>query len=135
MERGAMRVQVGMRGQAAITVDQTNTASALGSGAVPSFGTPALVALMERAAVNAVRHHLDEGQETVGTLVNVRHSAPTPVGKRVRAEATVTAVEGRRIAFAVTAADASGPVGEGTHERVVVDREQFIWKLATRGAS
>jgi fluoroacetyl-CoA thioesterase len=130
-----MPVQIGMKGQAAVTVDQKNTASALGSGALPCFGTPALVALMERAAVNAVRYHLDDGQETVGTLVSVRHTAPTPVGKRVHAEATVTAVEGRRISFTVTAADASGSVGEGTHERFVVDREQFVWKLATRGAS
>jgi fluoroacetyl-CoA thioesterase len=130
-----MPVQVGMKGQAAVTVDQSNTAAALGSGAVPSFGTPALVALVERAAVNAIRHHLEEGQETVGVQVSLRHTAPTPVGKRVRAEATVTAVDGRKIAFSVTAADSSGPVGDGTHERVVIDREQFIWKLATRGAS
>ena len=130
-----MPVQVGMKGQAAITVDNTNTASALGSGAVPAFGTPALVALVERAAVNAVRYQLEEGQDTVGIHISVSHTAPTPVGKRVRAEATVTAVDGRKITFAVTAADSSGPVGEGTHERVVINREQFIWKLASRGAS
>jgi predicted thioesterase len=130
-----MEVQVGMKGQAAVTVDQSNTAAALGSGSVPSFGTPALVALIERAAVNAIRNRLEEGQETVGVQVSIRHTAPTPVGKRVRAEATVTGVEGRRITFNVTAADSSGSVGDGTHERVIIDREQFIWKLATRGAS
>ena len=129
-----MPVQVGLRGEAAVTVDQSNTASALGSGGVPAFGTPALVALMERAAVNALRRHLKDDEESVGASISVRHLAPTPVGKRVRAEATVAAVEGRRISFSVVAYDSSGKVGEGTHERVVVDREQFIWKLATRGS-
>jgi predicted thioesterase len=129
-----MQVQVGARGESAITVDQSNTASALGSGSVPAFGTPALVQLMERAAVNAVRRFLEDGEDTVGAGVSILHTSPTPVGKRVRAEAVVTAVEGRKISFAVSARDSAGPVGEGTHERVVVDREQFLWKLAAKGA-
>jgi predicted thioesterase len=128
-----MPVRVGLRGESAITVSETSTATALGSGNVPAFGTPALVQLMERAAVHALRGQLEEGQESVGSAVNVKHLAPTPVGRRVRAEAVVTAVEGRRITFAVTASDASGKVGEGTHERVVIDRDQFIWKLASKG--
>jgi predicted thioesterase len=124
-----------MRGEASITVDQSHTASELGSGNLPTLGTPALIALLERAAVNAVRRGLDEGEETVGVAINVRHSAPTPIGKRVRAEAVVTAVDDRTIRFDVRAADAASTVAEGTHERVVVDREQFIWRAASRGVS
>jgi predicted thioesterase len=129
-----MTVSVGLRGEAAVTVDQRNTAIAMGSGNVPVFATPALIALMERAAVNALRRHLDEGEDSVGVAVAVRHLAPTPVGKRVRAEAEVTAVEGRRVTFAVRAFDAVEKVGEGTHERMLVDREGFMWKVASKGA-
>lgn len=129
-----MAITVGLRGEAAVVVDQHNTATAMGSGNVPAFATPAMIALMERAAVNALRRHLDEGQESVGVAVDVRHLAATPVGKRVRAEAEVTAVEGRRITFAVRAFDAVEKVGEGSHQRILVDREQFIWKMATKGA-
>jgi fluoroacetyl-CoA thioesterase len=130
-----MPVTPGMRGDATITVDQGHTASALGSGNVPTLGTPALVALIERAAVNAVRRGLDEGEETVGIGINLRHTAPTPIGKRVRAEVVVTAVNDRTISFDVRAADAASTIAEGTHERVVVDREQFVWRAASRGVS
>jgi predicted thioesterase len=124
-----------MRGEASITVDQSHTASASGSGNVPTLGTPALVALLERAAVNAIRHALDEGEVTVGISINVRHTAPTPIGKHVRAQAVVTAVNDRSISFDVRAADLAATVAEGTHERVIVDREQFIWRAASRGVS
>lgn len=130
-----MALTTGMRGEAAITVDQSHTASALGSGNLPTLGTPALIALMERAAANVARRGLEPGEETVGTMVNVRHLVPTPIGKRIRAEAVVTAVEGSTIAFEVRAFDSAGTViGEGTHERRIVDREQFIWTAAMRGA-
>jgi fluoroacetyl-CoA thioesterase len=129
-----MPVTRGMRGEASLTVDQAHTASALGSGNVPTLGTPALVALVERAAVNAVRRGLDEGQESVGTSINLRHLAPTSIGKHVRAEAVVTAVDGRTIQFEVRASDSVATIAEGTHSRVLVDREQFIWQAAARGA-
>ena len=128
-----MAVTPGMIGEASLTVDQAHTASALGSGNVPTLGTPAVVALLERAAVHAVRKGLEDGQETVGTMVNVRHLSPTPIGKRVRALAVVTNVDERTITFDVSASDSSGKIAEGTHQRVVVDREQFIWKAASRG--
>jgi fluoroacetyl-CoA thioesterase len=129
-----MAVIPGLRGEAALTVDTSHTASALGSGNLPTLGTSALVALLERAAVNAIRRALQTGDESVGVMVNVRHLAPTPLGKRVRAEATVTAVDGRRISFDVRASDAVAVIAEGTHERVLVDREDFVWKAAARGA-
>lgn len=129
-----MAITRGLRGEASVIVNETNTASKLGSGSVPVFGTPALVALMERAAINALRPHLDEGQDSVGVSVNVKHLAATPMGKRVRAEAEVTAVEGKKITFAVRAFDSQEKVGEGVHERVLIDREAFIWKIASKGS-
>lgn len=130
----AVAITRGLRGEASVIVNETNTASKLGSGSVPVFGTPALVALMERAAINALRPHLDEGQDSVGVSVNVKHLAATPMGKRVRAEAEVTAVEGKKITFAVRAFDSQEKVGEGVHERVLIDREAFIWKIASKGS-
>lgn len=129
-----MPVIPGAHGEASMTVDQAHTATSLGSGNVPTLGTPALIALLERAASNAVRRQLAPGEETVGTMVNIRHLAPTAIGRRVRAEATVTAVNDRTITFTVKAFDSTSVVGEGTHERVIIDREQFIWKAAARGA-
>ena len=129
-----MPITTGLRGEASVTVDERNTAIAMGSGDVPVFSTPALLAVMEHAAINAVRPRLEEGQVTVGVSANIRHLAATPIGKRVRAEAEVTNVEGRRITYAVRAFDAVEKVGEGTHERVIVDKENFMWKAATKGS-
>lgn len=128
-----MEIEVGASAEAAVTVDQHNTATAMGSGNVPAFATPALVALCERAAVYALKRYLEEGQDSVGSGISIKHLSPTPVGKQVRAEATITAVEGRKVSFSVAAFDAQGKVGEGTHERVLIDREQFIWRLVAKG--
>ena len=128
-----MAITPAMHGEASLTVEHGHTAAAQGSGNVPTLGTAALVALVERAAVNAVRRGLEPGEETVGTAINLLHQAPTSIGKRVRASAEVAEVDGRRVRFTVRAFDASGVIGEGTHERAVVDREQFIWKAASRG--
>jgi predicted thioesterase len=121
-----------MHGEASVIVNETNTASKLGSGSLPVFGTPAMIALMERAAVNALRPHLDAGQDSVGVAVNVKHVAATPMGKQVRAEAQVSAVEGRKVTFTVRAFDAKEMVGEGVHERVLIDRDTFMWKVAAK---
>jgi predicted thioesterase len=121
-----------MHGEASVIVNETNIASKLGSRSLPVFGTPAMIALMERAAVNALRPHLDEGQDSVGVAVNVKHIAATPMGKQVRAEAQVSAVEGRRVTFTVRAFDAKETVGEGIHERVLIDRDAFMWKVAAK---
>jgi fluoroacetyl-CoA thioesterase len=129
-----MPVTPGMRGEASITVEPSHTGAAMGCGNVPTLSTSALAALLERAAVNAIRRGLEEGQESVGSAINLRHLAPTPQGKRVRAEAVVTAVNGKTVSFTVRAADAVAEVGEGTHERTIVDREQFVWSAAARGA-
>jgi fluoroacetyl-CoA thioesterase len=129
-----MPVTLGLRGEAAITVEAPQSANALGTGNLPTLATSALIALLERAAVNAIRRALAEGEESVGVMVNVKHLAPTPLGKWVRAEAVVTGVDNRRVSFAVKASDAIAVVAEGTIERVLVDREDFVWSAAARGA-
>jgi predicted thioesterase len=120
----------GLRGTATVTVTPHNTAEALGSGDVPVFATPALVALMEQAAVAALAAAMPPGETTVGTRIEVAHLAATPVGDTVRADAELLAVEGRALRFAVAAFDGRQKVGEGRHERVVVTRDRFLARLA-----
>ncbi len=122
----------GLKGQADVMVAQNNTAQAVGSGLAPVFGTPSLIALLEAAAVAAVRDLLPPEQTSVGVHLDVRHLAATPVGMCVRAEATLTAVEGRKLTFAVVAHDEVEQVAEGSHQRVVVDTQRFMQKAATK---
>ena len=121
---------IGARGSATVTVEAANTALALGSGDVPVFGTPALVALMEHAAVVALAGGLEPGETTVGTWIEIAHLAATPVGAVVRAEAELVAVEGRKLTFAVVAYDDRQKIGEARHQRVRVARDRFLEKLA-----
>lgn len=126
-------VSVGLRGTATLTVAAEHTARALGSGNVPVFSTPRLVALAEQAAVDALAGRLVPGQTTVGTRIEISHLAATPVGHTVRAEAEITAIEGRRIRFAVAAWDAQEKIGEGSHDRVIVDERRFIERVERKG--
>jgi fluoroacetyl-CoA thioesterase len=98
----------------------------------PVFATPMMVTIMENAALNAVRDYLEPGESVVGTVVNVRHLAATPVGQQVTAEAVVTKVDGRRIEFDVTARDEDEVIGTGTHERAVVDLARLDKKLQAK---
>ncbi len=123
----------GLAGQASVTVSADLTAAALGSGNVSAFSTPALIALMEGAAVAALEGRLPAEQTSVGTRLDVRHLAATPVGMTVRAAATLTDVDGRRLVFAVEAHDDVEQVGAGTHERFVVDRARFEARVAAKG--
>jgi predicted thioesterase len=120
----------GLRGSAAVAAGPQHTAESLGSGDVPVFGTPALVALMEQAAVAALAGHLAPGETTVGTRLDIAHLAATPVGQAVRAEAELTVVDGRKLTFALAAFDGRQKVGEGRHERMLVNRERFLAKLS-----
>ena len=129
------QIAIGLRGTATARVGATNTAVALGSGDVPVFGTPALVALMEQAAVRALTGCLKEGETTVGTWIEISHLAATPVGMEVRAEAELTAVEGRQLTYVVRAHDSREKIGEGRHQRAIVGRERFLTKVGEkRGA-
>jgi predicted thioesterase len=114
-------------------VTEAMTAEALGSGDVPVLGTPAVLTLAEEAAVAALAGRLDEGSTTVGSWVELHHLAPTPVGARVSATATLVAVEGRRLTFDVTVADPAGAVAEVRHTRAMVPREPFLATARSRG--
>lgn len=115
----------GITGTASIVVTADKTALALGSGNVNVFSTPAMIALLEGAAVEALRSYLLDGQTSVGTTVNIKHVAATPVGMMVTATAKLKEVDGRRLVFEVSASDEVELIGEGTHERFIVDRERF----------
>lgn len=121
-------ITIGLTGEARTVVDETNTAQAAGSGTLPVFSTPAMLALMEKAAYTAVQDALGEGESTVGTLVNIRHASATPIGGNIRATARVTEVQGRRIVFETQAFDDAGLIGEGVHERFVIQVERFLQK-------
>jgi predicted thioesterase len=121
-------VEPGIRAEIQIQVTLETLASQWESGIVDVFSTPAMIGLMEKAAENAIRPYLDPGETTVGTMVSVKHLAPTPPGMRVRAVATLKNVEGRKLLFAVEAFDELEKIGEGEHERFVVDRERFTQK-------
>ena len=129
-----MSVEIGMKGRAETVVAQDNTAQAAGSGLVPVFATPWMIALMENAAVNAVQAGLAPDEGTVGTRLDVTHDAATPIGMRVWAEAEVTAVEGRKLTFAVSAWDEAEKIGGGTHERFIIKPERFLAKAQGKKA-
>ncbi len=111
------------------TVTTDKTALALGSGDMEVLATPALVALLENAAMEAVIEELDDDQTTVGAHIDVSHTRPTPVGGTVHATAVLDEVDGRKLTFSVRAEDNDGPIGEGTHIRYIVDRNRFLDKL------
>lgn len=123
-----MSITVGMKGRAETMISEDKTAISAGSGTLPVFATPWMCALMEQAAWTAVAPGLAEGDSTVGTKLNISHLSASPVGIRAWAEAEVTHVDGKRIAFTVTAYDEKGPIGEGTHERFVVTNDRFVSK-------
>ncbi len=127
-----MSIEVGLKGRNETVVTEANTAAAVGSGLVPVFATPYMIALMEGAAVNAVLPCLAADEGTVGTHLDVSHSAATPIGMKVWAEATLTAVEGKKLTFEVAAFDECGEIGRGTHERFVIKPEKFLAKVQAK---
>ena len=127
-----MAIELGLKGREETVVCEANTAAAVGSGLVPVFATPFMIALMEGAAAKAVLPHISEDEGTVGTHLNVAHSAATPIGMKVWAEATVTAVEGKKLTFDVVAFDEAGEIGRGTHERFIIKPEKFLAKVQAK---
>ena len=123
-----MSIEVGLKGRSDTVVTRQNTADAIGSGLVPVFATPYMIALMENAAANSLLPHLAEDEGSVGTHLNVAHSSATPIGMKVWAETVVTAVEGKKITFEVAAFDETGEIGRGTHERFIIKPEKFLAK-------
>ncbi len=121
-----MEITVGMKGIVDTVVEREDTAKEVGSGDLLVYATPCMVALMEGAACEAIAEVLKDTETTVGTALNIEHISATPVGLEVRAEAVVTAVEGKVITFEVKAFDEAGEIGHGTHKRVIVNSQKFL---------
>lgn len=117
---------IGLVGSAEITVDINNTAKAMGSGDLVVFATPAMIALMEKAATLAIKECLSEGYTTVGTMINVKHLAATPIGVKVTATSTLIEIDGKRLMFKVEAFDGTEKIGEGQHERFIINVDRFM---------
>ena len=128
-------IQVGQSATATVTVTESNIAKTMKSGSLEVFATPAMCALMEEAAQTAVQPELNDGEGTVGISLSISHDAPSPMGTTITATAKVTAVEGRKISFAIEASDGVGIIGKGTHERFVINNEKFMTKVSARKAS
>jgi predicted thioesterase len=119
----------GLKAEKTVTVDEKNIASAWGSGHLPVFSTPAMIALMEFTSLSAVQPLLPKGSSTVGTELNVKHMAASPIGSEIRCVAELIEVDRRRLVFKVEAFDGAGKIGEGTHGRFIVDNEHFLKKI------
>lgn len=121
-----MKIEVGMKSEVVNLVEREDTAQEVGSGSLLVYATPCMAALMEGAACEAIADSLGENETTVGIELNIKHVSATPVGLEVRAEAEVTAVEGKIITFALKAYDEAGLIGEGTHRRALVNAQKFL---------
>lgn len=121
-------MDIGIKGLASVTVTEELTAARVGSGLLPVFATPSMIALMEQTAAESVEALLEENQTTVGTKLEIAHTAATPVGMTVICETELTRVDRKKLVFRVTARDAAGPIGEGIHERFIVDKTKFMQK-------
>ena len=122
-------MEKGLKHISTTTVTTANTALTMRSGDMEVFATPAMVALMESAAMKAVAPHLPEGSTTVGAMMQTSHIKPSAPGETVTAEAVLQEVDGRKLTFRVTASDSEGTIGEGIHIRYIVDRERFLSRL------
>ncbi|ABO48678.1 Thioesterase superfamily [Desulforamulus reducens MI-1] len=127
-----MELKTGLIHETSIMVEESNTAIAYGSGGVRVFATPAMIGLMEKAALELADQYLPEGETTVGTLVNIKHTAATPVGMKVVARAELIQIEGKKLSFVVEARDETGPVGAGKHERFIVNQEKFLQRAESK---
>ena len=127
-----MTLETGIRGEQSVPVTAENTAKTMGSGTLDVFATPALVALAEKTCWMSVAPALAEGDGTVGTKLELEHTAPTPVGMTVTCESELVAVEGRKLTFKVSLHDEKGPVGGGTHERFVIHNDKFAAKAEAK---
>ncbi len=126
-------LEIGLKGNETEIVNDKNTAEVYGSGDLPVYATPAMIGLMEYTASHSVLAHLPEGQSTVGTVVNVKHLAATPLGMKVTCESELVEIDRRRLVFNVKAFDECGIIGEGIHERFIIDKEKFMAKTNSKG--
>jgi predicted thioesterase len=130
----AFDISIGMTARVDKVVDEADTAVKFGSGGVRVFATPMMIALMENAALNAVDPHLGNDFATVGLSLNVKHMAATPVGMKVYSKAELLSIEGRKLVFKVEAYDEQEMIGEGTHERYIIELSKFIERTGKKGS-
>ncbi|GAM24727.1 hypothetical protein SAMD00019534_079020, partial [Acytostelium subglobosum LB1] len=133
MSTFTLSAQVGDQAEATTVVDNTLLATSVGSGDVEVYSTPSMIALMERAAVLTLNGKLDSAWTTVGTSINISHLSATPVNMSVRAVATITAIDNRKITYNVEAFDSVEKIGEGVHERFAVDKQRFMSRTNSKG--
>jgi fluoroacetyl-CoA thioesterase len=126
-------IQPGLRGEVSLVVGEEHTAARFGAGGVRVLGTPMMIGLMENAAFSALQKLLPEGQSSVGTRVDIRHLAATPVGMKVTATAELLEVDGRRLLFRVEARDERELIGEGQHERFIITLDRFLARVEEKG--
>ena len=131
---GTNGLKQGLIGNAHTQVDRSNVADEIGSGDVEVFSTPAMVALMEAASIQCIKPYLHDNETSVGVRIDVSHLAATPMGMTVRAEAVLENVDGRRLFFRVAAYDEKEKIGEGAHERVIVQRDRFLARVQAKGS-
>ena len=118
-------IKVGITGETKDVVNESNIAKTLRSGELKVYATPAMVALMEEAAYKSIQDELEEGKGSVGILMNIKHLTSTPIGMEVIAKSELIEVDRRRLVFKVEAFDERGKIGEGIHERFIIDNEEF----------
>ena len=125
-------LEINSVGRETVTVSEENTASAVGSGSLRVFATPALAALIEKAACNCLAGQLEEGMTSVGTVLNIKHIAATPVGMKAEAVVTLKEIDGRKLVFDVSVTDEKEKISEGVHERFIVNSERFMGKVTAK---
>ena len=125
-------VEIGIKGRQETIVSTANAATNVGSGKVQVFATPMMISLIEKAACLSLEPFLEEGQSSVGTHIDISHCSATPLGMKVWAETEVIGVDRRRVTFKVAAYDERGLIGEGTHERFIIDIEKFMTKTCNK---
>jgi fluoroacetyl-CoA thioesterase len=122
-------IGIGLQHTSKTLVTERNTAISMGSGELPVFATPEMIALMENAAMMAVEKYMEEGYSTVGSAINIAHIHPSAIGTTIIATATLTQIDGRKLIFHVVAKDDDKIIGEGEHVRYIVDAEKFMSKI------
>ncbi len=125
-------MEIGIIGKGEIVVTKDVTAAAIGSGMVDVFATPMMISLMENTCAKSVASHLQADESTVGTHVNVSHCAATPIGMKVYCESELIEIDRRKLTFKVTAYDERGLIGEGLHERFIIDSKKFQAKINSK---
>ncbi len=125
-------LNVGIKGTKTEKVVKENTAEAVGSGILPVYATPMMIALIEATASQSVAPFLEDGKSTVGTHLDIAHSAPSPIGIEVTCETELIEIDRRRLVFTVVVRDSAGEIGSGKHERFIVDNDKFLSKAESR---